>query len=147
MWYSAVGCIVTLTLSLLAALLTAEAQQATKVHRVGRLFGAGSPSSGPDPSFEAFRQGLHDLGYVEGQNLVIEYRYAEGKSDRLPDLAADLVRLKVDVIVASVLPDAMAAFGTATHAIASNPAIPMASHARIRRLCVRKPVSFVGLRG
>ena len=74
MWHSAVGFVVTLTLSLLVALLTAEAQQATKVHRVGQLFGAGSPSSGPDPSFEAFRQGLHDLGYVEGQNLVIEDR-------------------------------------------------------------------------
>jgi putative ABC transport system substrate-binding protein len=49
---------------------------------------------------EAFRQGLRELGYVEGQNLVIEYRYAEGSQERLPNLAAELVRLKVDVIVA-----------------------------------------------
>lgn len=98
MWYSTVGCIVTLALSLLVAPLAADAQQATKVHRVGRLNG-GSPPSSPDPSLEAFRQGLRDLGYVEGQNLVIEDRYAEGRAERLPDLAAELVRLKVDVIV------------------------------------------------
>ena len=58
---------------------------------------------------QAFRVGLHDLGWVEGKNITIEYRYAEGQSDRLPDLAADLVRLKVDVIVASAPPDALAA--------------------------------------
>src|SRR5437899_4683262 len=104
MWHSAVGFVVTLTLSLLVALLTAEAQQATQVHRVGRLFGAGSPSSGPNPSEEAFRQGLHDLGYVEGQNLAIESRYAEGSLERLPDLAAELIRLKVEVIVAGGSP-------------------------------------------
>ena len=59
----------------------------------------GSPSLSP-PHFEAFRQGLRDLGYVEGQNLVMEYRYAEGSEERLPDLAAELVRLQVDMIVA-----------------------------------------------
>jgi putative tryptophan/tyrosine transport system substrate-binding protein len=72
-----------------------EAQQAGKVPRIG-LLRAGSP---PDPMIEAFRQGLRDLGYVEGKNIVIEYRWAEGKNERLPDLAADLVRLGVDVIV------------------------------------------------
>src|SRR5215510_2484955 len=119
MWYSAVGFVVTLTLSLLVALLTAEAQQATQVHRVGRLFGAGSPSSGPDPSFEAFRQGLHDLGYVEGQNLVMEHRYAEGSEERLHDLAAELVRLQVDVIVAG----GAAAIRAAQHATRTIPIV------------------------
>jgi putative tryptophan/tyrosine transport system substrate-binding protein len=91
---------VTLALILLTAPLAAVAQQATKVHRIGRLLGVGSPPSGHDPSFEAFRQRLHELGYVEGQNLFIEDRYAEGNQDRLRDLAAELVRLQVDVIVA-----------------------------------------------
>ena len=59
-----------------------------------------SPLPEPTLRMEAFRQGLRDLGYVEGQNLVIEYRYAEGSAERLPDLAAELVRLQVDVIVA-----------------------------------------------
>ena len=78
----------------------AEAQQAGKVYRIGYLrVGKGSPTAAPDNI--AFRQGLRELGYVEGQNLVIEYRYAEGKKERLPDLAAELVRLKVDVIVTS----------------------------------------------
>ena len=58
---------------------------------------------------QAFRLGLRDLGWIEGKNISIEYRYAEGRSDRLPDLAADLVRLKVDVIVASVTTDALVA--------------------------------------
>ena len=73
----------------------ANAQQPAKLPRIG-LLRAGSP---PDPMIEAFRQGLRDLGYVEGKNIVIEYRWAEGKNERLPDLAADLVRLEVDVIV------------------------------------------------
>jgi putative ABC transport system substrate-binding protein len=98
MWYSAVGFVVTLTLSLLVAPLTAEAQQATNVHRIGWLL-AGSPTE-PNPILEAFRQGLRELGYVEGQNLIIESRYAEGSEERLRDLAAELVRLQVEVIVA-----------------------------------------------
>ena len=65
--------------------------------RIGVLGG----SSPPDPFVEAFKQGLRELGYVEGQNISIEYRWAEGRVERLPGLAADLVRLKVDVIVAS----------------------------------------------
>jgi putative tryptophan/tyrosine transport system substrate-binding protein len=97
MWYSAVGFVVTLTLSLLVAPRTAEAQQPTKVYQIGRL-SPGSPTE-PDPHLEAFRQGLRELGYVEGQSLIIEYRYAEGGDDRLADLAAELVRLQVDVIV------------------------------------------------
>lgn len=99
MWYSAVGCVVTFTLSLLVAPRTAEAQQATNVHRIGRL-SAGSPTE-PNPLLEAFRQGLRELGYVEGRNILIESRYAEGQEDRFPALAAELVRLPVDVLVAS----------------------------------------------
>jgi len=57
---------------------------------------------------EAFRQGLRDLGWVEGKNISIEYRIAEGRIDRLPDLAADLVRLKVDIIVAATTPESLA---------------------------------------
>jgi putative tryptophan/tyrosine transport system substrate-binding protein len=75
----------------------AEAQQAKKVPRIGFMIGT-SPSTIPD-RIEGFRQGLRDLGYVEGKNVVIEYRVAEGKVERLPNLLAELVRLKVDVIV------------------------------------------------
>jgi putative ABC transport system substrate-binding protein len=64
----------------------------------GRL--QSGPPSDPNPTLEAFREGLRDLGYVDGQNLVIESRYAEGREERLPDLVAELVRLKVEVIVA-----------------------------------------------
>ncbi len=74
-----------------------EAQQPTKIPRIG-LLGATSLSANRD-RVEAFRQGLRELGYVEGKNIVVEYRYAEGKRDRLSELAAELVRLKVDVIV------------------------------------------------
>ena len=75
----------------------AEAQQPTKVHRIGYL--TASSLSAITFRTEAFRQGLHELGYVEGKNIVIEWRSAEGKADRLPGLAAELVRLKVDIIV------------------------------------------------
>src|SRR5262245_10516821 len=84
--------------AVLAAPLAAEAQQAEKVARIGYL----STSLAATPHIqEAFRQGLRDLGYVEGRNVVIEYRDAEGKHERLPALAAELVALKVDVIVAA----------------------------------------------
>ena len=81
----------------LGSVSSAEAQQPAKIPRIGFL-GATFPSADAARN-EAFRQGLRDLGYVEGKNIVIEYRWAEGKFDRLPDLAAELVRLKVDVIV------------------------------------------------
>jgi putative ABC transport system substrate-binding protein len=83
--------------ALLAAPLAAEAQQAAKVARIGYL--ASNLAASPLAP-EAFRQGLHDLGYVEGRNLVIEYRDAEGTLERLPALAAELVALNVDVIFA-----------------------------------------------
>ncbi len=83
--------------AVLSASLTAQAQQAGKVYRVGFLWD--SPAVWPH-ALEAFRQGLRDLGWVEGRNIVIEYRWAEGRFDRLPGLAEELVRLKVDVIVA-----------------------------------------------
>ena len=75
----------------------AEAQQPTKVPRIGYL--SASSAAEALPRTEAFRQGLHELGYVEGKNLVIDFRYADGKFDRLPALAADLVRLRVEIIV------------------------------------------------
>jgi len=82
---------------LLAAPLAAEAQPAGKEPRIGFL-SVTSPSDRP-PLLDAFRQGLRELGWVEGQNIVIDYRYAEDRDDRLPGLAAELVRLKVDLIV------------------------------------------------
>src|SRR5262249_146261 len=84
---------------LLAVALIADAQQPGKVARIGIL----SPFSASDtvPWHRAFQQGLRERGWIEGQNIVIEYRYAEGKNNRLPDLAAELVRLEVDIIVTS----------------------------------------------
>ena len=91
---------------LLVAPLAAEAQQAAKIARIGYL----ALNSGANPHLrEAFRQGLRDLGYVEGRNVVIEYRDAEGKPERLPALATELVALKVDVIVAASTAAALAA--------------------------------------
>jgi len=101
MWYSVIGCMVTLALSLCAAPLAAHAQQPTHVYRIGLLHPFSSPPpSASDALAEALRQGLHDLGYVEGQHFVVEIRYAAGSEERLRDLAAELVQLKVDVIVA-----------------------------------------------
>jgi putative tryptophan/tyrosine transport system substrate-binding protein len=82
---------------LLALSFSVEAQQPKKVPRIAFLFGA-SASSNTDRT-EAFRQGLRDLGYIEGKNILIEYRYAERKLDRVPSLVAELVQLKVDVLV------------------------------------------------
>jgi ABC-type uncharacterized transport system substrate-binding protein len=92
--------------SVLAAPLAAEAQPAAKVARIGYL----GPNLAASPHLpEAFRHGLRDLGYVEGRTVVIEYRDAEGKFERLPALAAELVALKVDIIVAGGTPAALAA--------------------------------------
>ena len=92
---------------LLAVAVIAAAQQPTKIPRIGFLMST-SPSAGSD-RIEAFRQGLRELGYVEGKNIIIEYRYAEGKYDRLPALAAELVRLKVDIIISGSEPATRAA--------------------------------------
>jgi putative ABC transport system substrate-binding protein len=96
-----------LAVGVLVAPLAATGQQPAKMSRVGYLE-PGVAGSGT-PFFEAFRQGLADLGWVEGQNIAIELRAAEGKYERLPDLAAELVRLKVDVIFASSTPAAVVA--------------------------------------
>ncbi len=101
-------------LGILLAVSEAAAQQPGKMPRIGFLMG-GSPASG-GPLIEAFRQGLRDLGYVEGQNITLERRYAEGKVELLPDLAAELVRLKVNVIVVAA-PQAIRAAKQATNTI------------------------------
>jgi len=88
---------------LLALSFPAEAQQPKKIPRIGYLTGVGSAPS------KAFLQGLRDLGYIEGKNILIEFRTTEGKSERWPELAAELVRLKVDVIVANTAPAVIAA--------------------------------------
>jgi putative ABC transport system substrate-binding protein len=92
---------------LFALCFPAEAQQQGKAPKIGFLL-ASSPST-QSSSLEFFRQGLRELGYTEGKNILFEYRYAEGKSDRFPDLAAELIRLKVDVIVVASAISASAA--------------------------------------
>jgi putative ABC transport system substrate-binding protein len=89
--------LITFTAVMLFAALPAEAQQ-PKVPRIGALLSGSSSTT--THYIEAFRQGLRELGYVEGQNIAVEYRWAEGRSDRFPDLAADLVRAKVSLIFA-----------------------------------------------
>ena len=90
--------VVTLCAMLLALSVSAEAQQPTKIPRIGFL--TASISSDNSARHDAFRQGLRELGYVEGKNIVIEWRFAEGKQDRQRAMAAELARLKVEVIVA-----------------------------------------------
>jgi ABC-type uncharacterized transport system substrate-binding protein len=93
----------TILISVLTAVLLSpvcsgtEAQQPTRVPRIGYL--SASDPAGESTRSEAIRLALRDLGYIEGQNIAIEYRYAEGKIDRYPELAAELVRLKVDIIL------------------------------------------------
>jgi len=101
----------TITVLILCAMLFAlsfpasAAQHAAKIPRIGFL----SPFSSSDTPHQAFREGLRDLGWVEGKNITIEYRYANGSDSRLPDLVADLIRQKVDIIVTSVTTDTLAA--------------------------------------
>jgi putative ABC transport system substrate-binding protein len=85
------------TLSLFCIHL-AHAQQPKKIPRIGFVSGIGDPSK-PGPNVAGFRQGLRDFGYIEGKNILVEYRYTEGKGDRNPSLVAELVQLKVDVLV------------------------------------------------
>jgi len=99
--------VLTLCATLLALSLPASAQQPKKVPRIGFLIGS-SPSANT-ARIDAFRQGLRELGYLEEKNIVIEYRWAEGKFDRLPELAAELVHLKVDVIISAGPPNTRAA--------------------------------------
>jgi ABC-type uncharacterized transport system substrate-binding protein len=89
---------ISLSAMLFVLCLSADAQQPGKIPRIGYVRVVGVPSI-PGPNVEAFRQGLKDLGYVEGKNIQIEFRYADGKRDRVPSLVAELVKLKVDVIV------------------------------------------------
>src|SRR6185295_11033594 len=84
---------------ILACFQLAEAQQPKKVSRIGYL--SSFDPTGESARSEGIRLALRELGYIEGQNIAIEYRYAEGKIDRAPELAAELVRLKVDIIVAA----------------------------------------------
>jgi putative ABC transport system substrate-binding protein len=101
--------VLSLFVVVLLAVAVSDAQQPKKVSKIGYL----SPSSPSADSarVEAFRQGLRDLGYVQGKNIVIEYRYAGGKPELLPDLAAELIRLKVDVIMTFGGPGTLAAKG------------------------------------
>jgi len=98
---------VVLALGLLAAPFAGRAQQGGKVYRIGIL--ETIPAARNAGNLDALRKGLRDLGYVEGRNLVIEYRSADGRADRFPDLASELVRLKVDLIVTRGTPAARAA--------------------------------------
>src|SRR6266571_3878164 len=91
------GGIIAIALAFAFSGAVVEAQQPTKIPRIGYLSGS-SPSTSPARR-KAFQQGLRELGYVEGKNIIIEWRFAEEKFDRLPALAAELVRLKVDIIV------------------------------------------------
>jgi putative tryptophan/tyrosine transport system substrate-binding protein len=110
----------------LAAIHLAQAQQAKKVPRIGLLLT--SSQSFNLVRIDAFRQGLHSLGYTEGKNIVIEYRYAEGKLDRLPDLATELMRVGVDVIVTGTVPGVLAAKNaSSTIPIVSMTADPVAA--------------------
>ena len=94
---------------LLAVAVIADAQQETKVRRIGFLSALSGPPATSAANLDAFQRGLRALGWVEGQNLAIEYRWAKGKYDLLPELAAELVRLKVDVIVTNASRAATAA--------------------------------------
>ena len=97
-----------LTISLLTSMYLAHAQQRVKVPRIGYVSGFGDANN-PGPQVEAFRQGLRDFGYIEGQNILVEYRYIEGKRNQISDLVAELVQLKVDLLISGTVPAILAA--------------------------------------
>jgi len=94
--------------AILMVSMSAEAQQAGKVPRIG-ILAPGSSALPTSAYHDSFRQGLRELGYIEGKNIFIEIRYAEGKQDRLSDIATELIKLKVDVIVTATRPGVLAA--------------------------------------
>ena len=98
----------TLCFLLVAPCFSVHAQQPAKIPRIGFLSGTGDAKS-PGPQVEAFRQGLRERGYVDGKNLAIEYRYAEGRNERFSSLVTELVQLNVDVLVLTALPAILAA--------------------------------------
>jgi ABC-type uncharacterized transport system substrate-binding protein len=104
--------VILVTVVLLAVAVLAEAQQTGKIFRIGYL--DQGTASGSAVLLEVFRQEMSKLGWIEGKNIAIEYRFAEGKNDRLPELAAELVRLRVDLIVVDTGPSALAAKGATT---------------------------------
>jgi putative tryptophan/tyrosine transport system substrate-binding protein len=99
----------TLAAGILAAPRATEAQPAGKVWRIGFLTSGFREGTGSDVMLTPFLQGLRELGYSEGRNVILEIRYAEGRTERFPALAAELVSLKVDVLVATSTPGALAA--------------------------------------
>jgi len=118
MWRSTVGVLVTLALALLSIPRVTEAQPAGKVPRLG-ILAPGLPPGEPGRGLDHFRQGLRDLGYVEGQTIALEIRWDEHHPERWPDLAADLVRLRVDCMLAGTT----AATWAAKHATSTTPIV------------------------
>jgi len=104
--------VLALSTMLFAICGSVEAQQTSKIFKIGYL--DNSTASGSAVLLDAFRQELSKLGWIEGKNITIEYRFAEQKTDRLPELAADLVRLKVDLIVVNSPPPVLAAKGASS---------------------------------
>jgi putative ABC transport system substrate-binding protein len=94
--------VLALSAMLYALCSSAQAQQPAKIPRIGFLSGSGDPNT-PGFQIEAFRRGLQELGYIEGKNILVEYRYVEGKVERIPSLVAELVQLKVDVFISGNL--------------------------------------------
>jgi putative ABC transport system substrate-binding protein len=102
-----IGLIVTLALGILAVPLTSQAQRQSTIPRVGFIHPTSATATGQ--FLDAFRQGLRDLGYVEGETIALEVRWAEGLAERFPDLIAELMRLKIDVLVVAAAAGALAA--------------------------------------
>src|SRR5574342_1373148 len=99
--------LIAIFVTLAACGTVATAQQPKKVPRIG--YASTGAASAPNPLLEAFRQGLRDLGYLEGKNIVVEFRYASGRDNRFPTIVNELVQLKVDVLVVPSLPAILAA--------------------------------------